>query len=283
MLKKRAYAKINLFLRILNKRDDGFHNIETIFYRINLFDELVLSPHYNILITSNNSKLPINENNFCYKAALELKNEMGIDEGVHINIQKNIPIGGGLGGGSSDAATVLKLLPKLWNIEVADNIIFKVAQKIGSDVPFFLNSKTSYARGRGDLLKETEIKFPFWILGIHPKFSVNTKWAYETLSKNRSTIPTSYFEIESFDFNKYLENISHFSVNDFEGVVFNRFEFLREIKIEIEKREAIATLLSGTGSSIFGIFENEVALNKAKEFFKDKYYVSTTPPDFDAE
>ncbi len=283
MLTGKAYAKINLFLRILDKREDGFHNIETIFHKIVLFDEITISPHYNIVITSNNNQLPTDEKNFCYKAVLALQNKLNITQGVHIKIEKNIPIGSGLGGGSSDAALVLRLLPQLWKSDINNTELNKIALSIGSDVPYFLQQYSAYATGRGENLKSFLINLPFWIVGIHPRSRVSTAWAYSTLSESRKTIPNKFFEHSNINIDNYISNISDFAINDFEEVVFNQSPSLKNIKNDLLTRGAKVALLSGTGSSVFGLFDNKDTAIETQNFYKSNNIVSLTPPSFQAD
>ena len=181
----KAYAKINLGLRVLRKREDGFHDIETIFHRVNLFDELTVEPSDSaISISCDNQTLPVDENNLCWKAIELLRTEIGTSQGASVHLKKNIPIGSGLGGGSSDAAAVLTALPSLWKIPVDASTLAGIALNIGSDVPFFLHNRSAYAEGRGELLRFVKFTLPHSVLVVTPSIHVSTAWAYEELSKH---------------------------------------------------------------------------------------------------
>ena len=146
----KACAKVNFGLRVIGKRPDGFHNIETVFYRINLYDELSVFTDNSISLTCSTPSLPTNNDNLCWKAIELLQNELQTNSGAKIHIEKKIPVGAGLGGGSSDAAAVLKVLPALWNKKIEQPVLEKLALQLGSDVPFFLQSQPAYAEGRGE-------------------------------------------------------------------------------------------------------------------------------------
>ncbi len=191
-VKLESYAKINVGLKIISRRDDGFHNIETIFYPIKLHDDIHISitpnESYNsVYITCNKYYVPSNKDNICFKTIEAFFKNFHIKETykIAINIGKKIPVGGGLGGGSSDAAVVLKYLIKFFKIDIKENRkkIMQTALSIGSDVPFFLIMKPCFAEGRGEqmrILPEFNIKYD--ILIINPNLHVSTKWAYENLN-----------------------------------------------------------------------------------------------------
>ncbi|MDP1676645.1 MAG: 4-(cytidine 5'-diphospho)-2-C-methyl-D-erythritol kinase [Bacteroidota bacterium] len=275
----KAYAKINLGLYVIGKRADGFHNIETIFYHINLFDEVQLSTGNNIIISCSNPKIPTDNNNLCWKAVELLQKELGVTNGAKIFIKKNIPIGAGLGGGSSDAAAILRHLPKLWNMKTEPSQLEKLALQLGSDVPFFLSDSSAYAEGRGELLQEITLTLPYWIVLINPNIHVSTPWAYKILSEQRNNV----FPVRQRLFDKFLyapiQTIID-SKNDFEGVVLNEFPQIKKIKLQLAELGAVLSLMSGSGSSVFGLFENEHSAQAAIEFFKKEYFIHLTEPYF---
>ena len=174
----RAYAKINLGLRILRKRADGYHDIETIFYRIQPYDEIVLELSHGISLVCNNSELPTDEGNLCVRAAGMLQQHYDIIERVHISLKKSIPVGAGLGGGSSDAASVLTGLVELWKLPASENDLRSFAVQLGSDVPYFLEPGTAYGTGRGEKLDYFDFDFPYWIVLVYPNIHISTAWAY---------------------------------------------------------------------------------------------------------
>lgn len=183
----RAYAKINLGLRVVRKRADEFHDIETVFHRINLFDEIELTPHTKgISLRSSNTQLPRDSSNLCVQAALLFQKETNTHKGVDILLQKNIPVGAGLGGGSSDAAAVLFALSELWNTPVPFTTLRELALQLGSDVPYFLLDGTAYATGRGEMLEYFPFEIPYWIATVFPNEQIFTKWAYHNVTPDDS-------------------------------------------------------------------------------------------------
>ncbi|MDA0986885.1 MAG: 4-(cytidine 5'-diphospho)-2-C-methyl-D-erythritol kinase [Bacteroidetes bacterium] len=276
----KSFAKINLFLKVLDKRNDGFHNIETIFHRINLYDEIEISESNKIEIITDNKFLPKDERNFCFKAALAIQNFCKVNRGVKINIKKFIPIGSGLGGGSSNAATVLKLLIKFWGVEITNTELNKIALSIGSDVSYFLTDTSAYATGRGEIINNIKFDFPFWIITVHPKIHIKTNWAYNVLSDNRKSVSTKFFTGNENIIEMFLNDLHKYSVNDFEEFIFPFHPMLNNIKNELIKFKATNSIMSGSGSSIFGLFTNEVDAVIAENHFKLNYFVSVTPPYF---
>lgn len=275
----KAFAKINLGLYVIGKRPDNFHNLQTIFYHIGLYDELHLSLAKNISITTSNVKMPTDHNNICWKAVELLQKELNVSFGVNISINKSIPIGAGLGGGSSDAAAILRFLPKLWNIELDHLHLEKLAIQLGSDVPFFLKDSPAYAEGRGESLQSLSLTLPYWIVLINPNIHVSTPWAYTILSKQRNGIfPVRERLFDQFSLDP-MQTILQ-SKNDFEDVVFQKFPLIRKIKDQLSEFGAVLSLMSGSGSSVFGLYENEQSAQSAIEFFKNEYFVHLTEPYF---
>ena len=182
----KSYAKINLGLHVVGKRSDGFHNIETIFHRINLFDELNIENSDDISISCSNPSIPTDGNNLCWKAVESLRKSLGVNNGAHITIKKNIPVGAGLGGGSSNAAAILMELPKMWNMSIEQSLLENLALQLGSDVPFFLLNSSAYAEGRGEVLQKIDLTIPYWIVLINPNIHISTPWAYHRLGEKRN-------------------------------------------------------------------------------------------------
>jgi 4-diphosphocytidyl-2-C-methyl-D-erythritol kinase len=279
-MKIRAYAKINLGLRVVGKRSDRFHNIETIFHRVNLFDELTLLPSPAISLSLTRDDIPNDYRNLCWKAVELLQKETRTSSGVLLHIVKSIPVGAGLGGGSSDAAAVLCALPQLWNVSVSCSRLESLALQLGSDVPFFLHEGSAYATGRGEILHYRTLKIPYWIVLVTPNISINTSWAYRELSKEktplkqkrRSSPAGQNLENREIDFNSLS--------NDFERVVIPAYPRIGEIKTVLHEHGALAALMSGSGSSVFGLFEHETEARQAAAAFKSEDHVSITEPNF---
>lgn len=275
----KAYAKINLGLHIVGKRQDGFHNIETVFHRINLFDEINIENSFDISISCTDITIPSDNNNLCWKAAELLRKELGVAKGVRIGITKNIPTGAGLGGGSSDAAAVLLALPFLWKIDVKRPIIENLALRLGSDVPFFLQNSSAYAEGRGEVLKTIDLALPYWIVLIHPNIHLSTPWAYNRLAEKRNGLfPVRPNMAEQFSADPIRAVLE--SENDFEEIVFEEHPKIEKIKKQLKDLGAAVSLMSGSGSSMFGLFIDKSTALSAAEFFKKEHFVHLTEPHF---
>ncbi len=278
MIALKAYAKINLGLRILSKRNDGYHDIETVFHRINLFDEVAITPSSQISMLCSNERLPVDDNNLCIKAARLLQKKYNVNEGAYINLKKNIPIGAGLGGGSSDAATTLLGLKQLWNVSIKDSQLTEIAAQLGSDVPYFLKSGTSSATGRGEVLDYFRLDVPYWILLVYPNITVSTAWAYQNIRPNlQPKHSLKKILTDSISNPKILaDNVS----NDFEPLVLEKHKSIAEVKQEIHDSGAEFLQMSGSGSSVFGFFTIEEIARKAERKLSGQNRVFLTPPNF---
>jgi 4-diphosphocytidyl-2-C-methyl-D-erythritol kinase len=275
----KAHAKINLGLRVLRKREDGFHDIETIFHRINLFDELAITPsQHAISISSDNPLIPTDENNLCWKAVELLRTEVGTELGASIHLKKNIPIGAGLGGGSSDAAAVLTSLPKVWNVNVEPSTLAATAVQIGSDVPFFLHNRSAYAEGRGERLTFVKLSIPYWIVLITPDTHISTAWAYRELSARKKL--DVHAERLYDGATCRVAGIATLMTNDFEDVVFEAYPKIADTKRRLRASGAAYALMSGSGSSVYGLFDDETDARRAMEVFRSDNFVSLTQPNF---
>ncbi|MFC1501460.1 4-(cytidine 5'-diphospho)-2-C-methyl-D-erythritol kinase [Elusimicrobiota bacterium] len=264
-MKVLAPAKINLFLEVKNRRPDGYHNIESIMQTVNLYDEIYIEPgKEKITFKCNTAGLPTDKTNLVFKAAMVLKETFGIREGAKISLIKHIPVGAGLGGGSSDAAAVLKGLVKLWKIKITLKNLSKIASKIGADVPFFLTGGTAIATGIGDTIKPVKrLKSKHFIL-IFPGFPIFTSWVYQNL----------HFPLtRKREINRIYTLLSSPSAPSYEGCFFNRLEevvFRKYSEILIIKKtlekHGCKSLMSGSGAAVFG----EVSSAKMGEKIKAK-------------
>lgn len=279
MLTFRAYAKINLGLQILDKRPDGYHNISTVFHRIDLYDELQFVPSPSIQVTSSSSAAPGDESNICHKAAILLQQHLGITDGVGINLRKNIPVGAGLGGGSSDAAIVLNELPKFWGKSVDEQTLQVLALQLGSDVPYFLKPGSAVGTGRGEILEYFSLEVPYFILLCNPNIHVATAWAYQNVKPSGSShaLDLKSVLMEGMKNPKRLESLC----NDFEPVVFQQFPEVAGVKKAMLEAGAVFALMSGSGSSVFGLFSSEAQATATSAAFQQKgYFASITGPGF---
>jgi 4-diphosphocytidyl-2-C-methyl-D-erythritol kinase len=250
----KAPAKVNLFLEILGKRDDGYHEIETIMQEIDLADSLQFEEtQEGVKLECNDKNIPVNQDNLVCKAANLILEECGIKKGVLINLEKNIPVGAGLGGGSSDAATTLKALNSLWKVGLSNEELMEFAAKLGSDIPFFINGKTSLCRGRGELIAPVEVRSRMDYIILFPRVHISTETIYKNLkidlTKKRKDV--NFF----LDALKYSEvaSISKLLFNRLEEVIFATYPDLLQVKSDLESFDFCGVSISGSGSAFFGL------------------------------
>lgn len=266
IIKTKAFAKINLGLQVVNKRTDGFHNINTIFLKTLLYDEIEIRPFEDLKIECYPAlNIPI-EQNLVYKAVKKLERVSGSKKlNVLIKIRKNIPAGGGLGGGSSDAASVLVALNKLSALQLDFSTLFKIAAELGSDVPYFLKQGTAEATGRGELLDYFRFDLGYPVLLVFPGIHVDTGLAYKSLNRSADySKPTDFKKIIKGDLMKYRE----FLYNDFELSAFSQNPELKKIKEKLYAAGAAYAQMSGSGSTLFGVFRNNEEASAAKQSLK---------------
>ena len=266
-IKLRSNAKINLALSINYQRSDGYHDISSIIQEVDLYDSIIISKNnLNIInIISKGIQVPEDESNLCHMAAKLFFNQYNFNCGIDIVINKKIPVGAGLGGGSSNASTVIKGMGKLFNINVSKDIFYKLSSKIGADVAFFYKGGIQYAQGVGDeLIPLPPLLNKYYFLLIYPYSSISTLWAYgeykkylENHSNESNFVPLS----EDVDFSLWR--------NDFEKVVLSTYPEIKKIKINLEKTQSLFASLSGSGSTMFGVYDNLESVKIAKDLFND--------------
>jgi 4-diphosphocytidyl-2-C-methyl-D-erythritol kinase len=261
-------AKINLGLNILRKRDDGYHDIETFFYPINLFDTLTFSESSEFRFVCSNQELN-NEDNLVLTLKNMLENETKHKIKLSISLEKRIPVGAGLGGGSSDAAAALIGINKILNLNIEDSTLFHLAVKLGADVPFFLHPVPSYAESRGDHITAVDCQLHFPILIVNPGIHISTKWAYENVTPSIPIFPLKKLIDDcELDF-LFMQNKIK---NDFEVIVLNDYPEIENIKKDFYKLGAMFSLMSGSGSTVYGIFPTLNKAEHALEYFQNKYF-----------
>jgi 4-diphosphocytidyl-2-C-methyl-D-erythritol kinase len=258
MIILRASAKLNLYLSVLGKRRDGYHEVDTLYQPVSLYDDLVLKREKNgITIAGDDPSIPWNESNICVKAAEKMIERTGIRGGVDIKISKGIPAGSGLGGGSSDAAATIIGLNELYGLSLSKKELMEVASEIGSDVPFFVFGGSAVGKGKGDLLEPAEGLPGGWILIVKPDVSISTEWAYRNLNKG----------LTRFDYEDTLNalkvglvkfpEVNLKAFNSFEKIVVDSFPEVREVLEELRNEDSILCAMSGSGSACFAVFSEE--------------------------
>lgn len=274
-----AHAKINFGLFVTAKRADGFHDIETVFHRVAVADTIELSPSGEIVVGSDDPEAPSDETNICHRAARLLRESLQPDAGVHCMITKRIPIGAGLGGGSADAAAVLRALPSFWKRKADPGTLQRIALELGSDVPYFLGSGSAFAHGRGETLELLPLDVPFAIVLCYPNIHVATSWAFRQISP-RPTPPPDLrsMVVEGMNNPRVLrEGVA----NDFETPVFAAFPAVRRVKESLLRAGAVFASMSGSGSAVYGLFPDLPAAETAiRAFAGTGYRTFLTPPHF---
>ncbi len=241
-----APAKINLSLKILGRRSDGFHEIETLIAPVSLFDEIQIEKQARgIDFQCDDPSVPQGDDNLVVRAAKAFFDQTKQKGGVAIELQKKIPHGAGLGGGSSDAAATLLALNQIFETKLPREELVKLGSKIGSDVPFFIFGSAAMCKGRGEIVTPAKLNQQLSILLLKPDFSVSTSWAYSRWQQSRA-IPSVSYAAQEFAGQTF--------VNDLERPVFEKFVFLAELKMWLLKQAEIgAALMSGSGSTMFAV------------------------------
>lgn len=257
---KFANAKINLGLHICRKRTDGYHDLETIFYPVKIYDVVEILPADQLEIYIHNADLPADHQNLCVKAYKLLAQDYQIPP-VAIHLLKNTPIGAGLGGGSSDASATLQLLNSYFNLQLDNNTLKTYAGKLGADCPFFIDNKPMYAEGTGTELSEIELDLSkYQIVLIKPDIHISTAEAYSRVTPK---IP----EINLREAIKLpIQDWKYHIHNDFEISLFERYPLIGDIKAKLYELGAKYAAMSGSGSSVFGIFEDTTGLDELKKY-----------------
>lgn len=276
MIKLRSYAKINLYLDVGEKLSNGYHNIKTLFQTINLFDEIIIEklnkPIYQI--QCNNPEVPIDKNSLVYRTIEAILREEKY--GVAVSIDKKIPLAAGLGGGSSNVATILLGICTLFQLDIKKEDLLSLATSFGMDVPFFLERGTVLAKGRGEILFPIETKDPtLQLVLVNPGIKISTKWAYQAFDEeNKDSIEKQ--KIDIFEQVKTKNIISLFDISDylynrFDSIICKEYPIIRKIKSKLMKLGAISATISGSGPTVYGIFSNKSKADDAYYLLKREY------------
>jgi len=269
-VKIRAPAKINLRLRVVGKRADGYHLLDTLMLPVSLYDEIIINKGGKIgkktglkerlIVTCDDPLVPQGRQNLAHKAASLVLNGRGINESVQIRIHKRIPIGAGLGGGSTDAAATLIGLNRLFRLGYTLKRLEKISSALGADVPFFVKGVPARVRGIGERLTPLRGTPPLWLIILYPNFPVSTAWVYRNLPRKltKAIVNTSInFSLGS------PANLRKLLVNDLETVTMGRYPRIGLLKEELARQGAVGTLMSGSGSSVFGVFPSKRSAERA--------------------
>ncbi|MDF0645325.1 MAG: 4-(cytidine 5'-diphospho)-2-C-methyl-D-erythritol kinase [Nitrospira sp.] len=270
-----APAKINLILRILDRRSDGYHNIWSIMQTVALEDEvrLRLSTSEEVRLRCDSTELLGDHNNLVHKAAVAVLDRARMAVGLEIELKKAIPLGAGLGGGSSDAAATIIGLNRLLSLGWSQIQMRDVAQMLGSDVSFFLFSPSAVVAGRGEVVKPVAVRGARWAVLVNPGFAVETRWAYQELAASRPGVTPLSDRQRALDEETQMDwqHLKAAAENDFEAPVFAKHPTLGRIKQALLAQGAEIALLSGSGATVFGLFGDEQSARRAQmEFQSDE-------------
>lgn len=265
----RAPAKINLFLRVLGKRGDGYHWIDTIMVPVSLYDVIDVrrsklkaaqSANARITVSCDDPLVPRGDENIVFRAARLLIERVDTGQAVRIHIRKRIPMGAGLGGGSTDAAATLIGMNRLFKLGLPAGRLEKLALTLGADVPFFIRARPAQARGIGEKLRALRGLARFWLVILYPGFPVSTGWVYGKL-RVKLTKPIVNTSIAASL--KRFDKLAGLLVNDLESVTLDRYPKIRLLKDKLLREGAARGLMSGSGSAVFGIFKSRREAQKA--------------------
>ena len=265
MLTLKAPAKVNLFLELIKKRADGYDELVTVFHAINLCDILRFKKTNDgkIKLTCSDKSLPLGDKNLVVKAAKLLQQKKNIKYGATIYLKKNIPSGAGLGGGSSDAATTLCALAKLWGTNSSISELCKIGAAIGADAPFFISPGTAVAKGIGDKLSQINKVTPAWFIVVSPSFGISTAMAYSKVKFPLTNIRKVNKIITHIKAGRTLSSLNGVLFNRFEEFVFDSFSELGDIKQKLSSF-GCPSLMSGSGSCVFAIAASKSVAQKVK-------------------
>jgi 4-diphosphocytidyl-2-C-methyl-D-erythritol kinase len=262
-----APAKVNLGLHILRRRPDGYHDIETGMLRIDWHDTVTVEAAAALSMTTNDPTLPTDASNLCMKAAVRLQEFIGRKPGAKIHLEKRVPYGAGLGGGSSDAATTLTLLCKLWSAVITRSELAEIAARVGSDVPFFLGTSVAVATGRGEILRPVRdeagrpLELPHALVVVYPPVVVSTAEAYAMVKPSDAPRPSIEEMLKRGDLAEWRAHL----VNDFQQPIVDAYPAIGSALGLLEDAGAGYTSLSGSGSAVFGVFDDAARARAAHQ------------------
>ncbi len=256
----KAPAKVNLRLDVLRRRPDGYHDLRMIMQRIDLCDDIsiTLTDNPGIRVVCGRQGVPDGPGNIAWRAADALLRISGRAVGIDIAITKNIPVAAGLGGGSSDCATVLMGVNELLGLGLSDGQLMEIGVTLGADVPFFIFKKTALAEGIGERLTPLENLPPMWLVLVNPNIHVSTAWVYQNLQLTTDKVTN----IISFLY-RSVPDVCAILANDLETVTIRRFPVIGEIKERLIVAGALGSLMSGSGPTVFGVFADEESAQRA--------------------
>lgn len=277
---EKAPAKINLGLDVLYKREDGYHELEMVMASVDLADRLTIEelPEDQIIIETNKAFLPVDKRNNVYQAAQLLKERYGVEKGVKIAIQKQIPVAAGLGGGSSDTAAALRGMNRLWNLGLSTDELIEIGVKIGTDVPYCLYGTTSFVGGKGEIVAPIKPMPPCWVVLVKPRISVSTRTVFPKVDVDKIHHPNIAALKAAIAENDYEQMIANMG-NSLEDITIERHPVIQQIKDRMVKYGADVASMSGSGPTCFALCQKhsraQRVYNALKGFCDEVYLVRT--------
>lgn len=267
-MKRKSYAKINLTLDVIEKREDGYHNIDGIMQMIDLYDEVEVKISDKFEITSNSKEIPLDEKNLVYKVYYVMKEKYKFNENFSIHIDKNIPVSAGIGGGSSNSAVVIEMINELLGLKMSLEDRKQIGRKVGADIPYLLVGKTARTRGMGDELEILGSLPTTDILIVNNGVEISTPYVYSKIvpSGNSERVDKLISTYKNRKYDEFFSNL----YNEMEEVSISYCPEIKNIKDKMYEFNCVKSLMSGSGPTVFGIFNNK-DINDAYEFFKKVY------------
>ena len=271
-MREKAYAKVNITLDVVGKREDGYHLLKMIMQNIDIYDVITIEKiECGIEITCNKPYVPTDERNLAYKAAKLFKDTFNITSGVSINIKKNIPVAAGLAGGSTDCAAVLKIMNKLFQVNADNEKLMELGVKLGADVPYCINGGTALCEGIGEILTPLKPFKNHIIVLVKPPFGVSTKDVYKNFDLGRVKNHPETDKVITYMNEDNLYEVAKNMKNLLENVTLKKHKVISSIKSEMESLGAIKAMMSGSGPTVFAFFDDMMKAQRCYDEMKKKY------------
>ena len=271
-MREKAYAKVNITLDVVGKREDGYHLLKMIMQNIDIYDVITIEKiESGIEITCNKPYVPTDERNLAYKAAKLFKDTFNITSGVSINIKKNIPVAAGLAGGSTDCAAVLKIMNKLFQVNADNEKLMELGVKLGADVPYCINGGTALCEGIGEILTPLKPFKNHIIVLVKPPFGVSTKDVYKNFDLGRVKNHPETDKVITYMNEDNLYEVAKNMKNLLENVTLKKHKVISSIKSEMESLGAIKAMMSGSGPTVFAFFDDMMKAQRCCDEMKKKY------------
>lgn len=269
-MKYKSFAKLNLCLDVIGKREDGYHELDMIMVPIDLFDTITIEISDTMQMKTNKGYLPLDERNTIVKAINILRDKYHFTENFSIDLVKNVPTQGGMGGGSSNAATTIRMINKMLDLKMSEAKMLLIGEQVGADVPFCIYGRPATVKGFGDIIEPIQVNLDMFIFIVKPKWGVSTPQAFNSLNLNNLYHPHCKAVVKSLEDNDYDLFIDSIG-NSLEDGAFKIVPDIKTIKKQLFDFGFDAAVMSGSGSTVFAITKDEDLVNRAVTYFVDKY------------